>query len=54
MRPLGFVLQVTGLIVTLGALFWFGFQPKMGPMLYTAMVGAGLFYLGTYILKRHA
>ena len=53
-RPLAIILQITGLVTTLGALFWFGFQPRMGPMMYTAMVGAGLFYLGTFILKRRA
>lgn len=42
------------MVTTLGALFWFGFQPKMGPMMYTALVGAALFYLGTYLLKRRA
>lgn len=48
------MLQVTGLVVTLGALFWFGFGPEMGPMMYTALVGAGLFYAGTALLKRKA
>jgi len=54
MRPLAYLLQVAGLVVTLGSLLWFGFQPKMGPMMYTAAVGVGLFYLGVFILKRQA
>jgi len=52
MRPLAYLLQVTGLVVTLGALYWFGFQPEMGPMMYTALAGAALFYGGTALLKR--
>ena len=54
MRPLAYLLQITGLVVTLGSLFWYGFQPTMGPMLYTAMAGTGAFYLGTILLKRQA
>lgn len=54
MRPLGYMLQVIGLVVTLGALFWFGFKPEMGPMMYTALGGALLFYSGTALLKRKA
>lgn len=51
MRPLGYFLQVTGLVVTLGAFLYFGFKPTMGPMLYTALVGAALFYGGTALLR---
>ena len=50
--PVGYILQVTGLVTTLGSLFWFGFRPQMGPMMYTALVGVGLFYLGTLLRKR--
>jgi hypothetical protein len=52
MRALGYLLQVTGLVVTLGALVFLGFKPTMGPMLYTALVGAGLFYAGHALSQR--
>ena len=52
MRPVAYLLQILGLITTLGSLLWFGFQPTMGPMLYTAMGGVAAFYAGTYLLKR--
>jgi len=52
MRALGYFLQVTGLVVTLGAFLYFGFKPKMGPMLYTALAGTAVFYGGTALLRR--
>ena len=52
MRPLAYLLQVSGLVVTLGSLVWFGFKPQMGPMMYTAIVGVGIFYAGHLLLKR--
>jgi hypothetical protein len=52
LRPLAYLLQLSGLVVTLGSLLWFGFQPQMGPMMYTAIVGMGLFYAGYFLLKR--
>lgn len=54
MRPIAYILQLVGLVLTLGSLLWYGFQPTMGPMLYTAMGGVGAFYLGTFLLKRYA
>jgi hypothetical protein len=54
MRPAGYLLQVTGLVVTLASLVFFGFRPEMGRMLYTALIGMGIFYLGVYLLKRRA
>lgn len=52
MRALGYLLQILGLVVTLGALVFFGFKPTMGPMLYTALVGAGVFYAGVALSRR--
>lgn len=52
MRVLGYLLQVTGLVVTLGGFLFYGFKPTMGPMLYTALIGVALFYSGT-ALTRH-
>ena len=43
MRPLGYLLQVTGLVVSLASLVFFGFRPEMGRMLYTALIGIALF-----------
>jgi hypothetical protein len=54
MRALGYFLQVTGLVVTLGAFLFFGFKPTMGPMLYTALAGAAAFYGGTVLMRRGA
>jgi len=54
MRPLGYLLQVTGLVTTLASLVFFGFRPEMGRMLYTALVGIAIFYLGVYLIKRRA
>jgi hypothetical protein len=51
-RPLSYLLQVFGLVVTLGSLIFFGFKPHMGPMLYTALAGAGIFYTGVVLAKR--
>ena len=54
MRPLGYLLQVTGLVVSLASLVFFGFRAEMGSMLYTALIGIGIFYLGVYLLKRQS
>lgn len=52
MRALGYLLQVTGLVVTLGSFVFYGFQPTMGPMLYTALAGIAAFYGGTALVRR--
>jgi len=54
MKALGYLLQVTGLVVTLGAFLFYGFKPTMGPMLYTALIGAAIFYSGTALTKHGA
>jgi hypothetical protein len=54
MQSLGYLLQVTGLVVTLASLVFFGFRPEMGRMLYSALVGIAIFYLGVYLVKRRA
>jgi hypothetical protein len=46
-RSIATILQLLGLIVTAEALvLYFG---DMGPMMMTAMLGAGLFYAGYFI-----
>ena len=52
MRAAGYFLQVTGLVATVASLVFFGFRPTMGPMLYTALIGIAIFYLGLYLIKR--
>lgn len=54
MRALGYYLQITGLVVTLGSLVFFGFKPHMGPMLYTALAGTGVFYAGVVLSRRNS
>lgn len=54
MRAFAYLLQVTGLVVTLGSLIFFGFKPTMGPMLYTALAGAAVFYAGVVLSKKQA
>lgn len=54
MRALGYYLQITGLVVTLGSLVFFGFKPHMGPMLYTAIFGALVFYAGVALTRKRS
>ena len=52
MRSFGYLLQATGLVVTLGALVFCGFQPSMGRMMYTALAGVVVFYTGVALARR--
>ena len=49
---IGRILQVSGLIIGLEAFLVFGFTPREGPMVYTALVAVAVFYAGFWLTKR--
>lgn len=50
----GRILQVLGLIIGLEALLVFGSEPREGPEIYTALAAVAVFYLGTWLTRRHS
>jgi len=50
---IGRIIQVVGLVIGLEAFLIFGFAPREGPMIYTALIAVAVFYIGHW-LARHS
>jgi hypothetical protein len=49
---IGRILQLGGLIIGLEAFLVFGFTPREGPMIYTALAAVAVFYTGFWLTRR--